>query len=87
MVSSMFFMMLYTILFEKISMGNPNVCGISRLSNDYSVKKTSEKKKLHSDKSTSDSCQINRNQIVFTIFWLIWNQTDVPMVPNQSEKW
>jgi len=26
----------------------------------------------------------NRNLIVFTIFWLIWNQTDVRLVPNQS---
>ena len=25
----------------------------------------------------------NRNQIVFTIFRLIWNQTDVRLVPNQ----
>ena len=35
--------------------------------------------------SFSDSCQINRNQNVFTIFRLIWNQTDVRLVPNQSE--
>ena len=27
----------------------------------------------------------NRNQIVFTIFWCIWNQTGVRLVPNQSE--
>ena len=27
----------------------------------------------------------NQNQIVFTIFWLIWNQTDVPLVLSQSE--
>ena len=26
-----------------------------------------------------------RNQIVFTIFPLIWNQTDVRLVPNQSQ--
>ena len=26
-----------------------------------------------------------QNQIVFTIFQLIWNQTDVRLVPNQSE--
>ena len=26
------------------------------------------------------------NQMVFTIFQLIWNQTDVRLVPNQSEK-
>ena len=26
-----------------------------------------------------------RNQIVFTIFRLIWNQTDVRLFPNQSE--
>ena len=28
----------------------------------------------------------NRNQIVFTTFRLIWNQTDVRLVPNQSKK-
>ena len=27
----------------------------------------------------------NRNQIVFTIFRLIWHQTDVRLVPNQPE--
>ena len=27
----------------------------------------------------------NRNQIVFTIYRLIWNQTDVCLIPNQSE--
>ena len=27
----------------------------------------------------------NRNQIVFTIFRLIWNETGVRLVPNQSE--
>ena len=27
----------------------------------------------------------NRNQIPFTILRLIWNQTDVRLVPNQSE--
>ena len=27
----------------------------------------------------------NQNQIVFTIFRLIWNQTDFRLVPNQSE--
>ena len=26
----------------------------------------------------------NKNQIVFTILWLIWNQTDVRLIPNQS---
>ena len=27
----------------------------------------------------------NRNQIVFTIFWFVWNQTDVRFVSNQLE--
>ena len=42
-------------------------------------------KDMHIEKSTSDSCWINRNQIVFTIFQLIWNQTKFRLVPNQSE--
>ena len=38
-----------------------------------------------SGKSTRDSCRIIRNPIVFTIFWLIWNQIIFHLVPNQSE--
>ena len=29
--------------------------------------------------------QSNRNQIVFIILWLIWNQSDVRLVKNQSK--
>ena len=29
----------------------------------------------------------NQNQIVFTIFRLIWNQSDVRLVPNQIGAW
>ena len=35
-------------------------------------------------KSFRNLIKSNRNQIVFTIFRLIWNQTDVRLVPNQS---
>ena len=37
------------------------------------------------DKSTSDSCQINRNPSVFTIFQLILNQIKFILIQNQSE--
>ena len=40
---------------------------------------------IHTEKSFRNLIKSNRNQIVFTIFWLIWNQTDVRLVPNQSE--
>ena len=30
---------------------------------------------LYTDESTSDSCRISQNQIVITVFQLIWNQT------------
>ena len=39
----------------------------------------------HTDKSFRIFLKSNRKQIVFTIFRLIWNQTDVRSVPNQSE--
>ena len=28
---------------------------------------------------------LNRNHIIFTIFWLIWNQAEFDLVPNQLE--
>ena len=41
---------------------------------------------LISEKSFQVLIKLSRNQIVFTIFQLIWNQMDpVRMVPNQSE--
>ena len=40
---------------------------------------------LHMEKYFRKLIKSNRNQIVYTIFQLIWNQTDVCFVPNQSE--
>ena len=41
---------------------------------------------VHTEKSFWNLIKSIRNQIVFTIFWLIWNQTDsVRLVSNQSE--
>jgi len=40
--------------------------------------------KLHTDLSISDSCYINQI-IVFTIFQLIWQQTEITIVPYQLE--
>ena len=37
---------------------------------------------LHTEKSFRNLIKSTRNQIVFTIFRLIWNQTDVRLVPN-----
>ena len=37
------------------------------------------------EKSFLNLVKLNRNRIVFTIFWLIWRQTEVRWVPNQSE--
>ena len=40
---------------------------------------------LHTEKSFRNIIASNRNQIVFTNFWLIWNQTDgFRLVPNRS---
>ena len=38
----------------------------------------------HTEKSFRNLIKSNRNQIVFAIFRLIWNQTVVRLVPNQS---
>ena len=40
---------------------------------------------LHTEKSFRNLIKSTRNKIIFTIFWLIWNQTAVSSVPNQSE--
>ena len=39
----------------------------------------------HTEKSFPSLIESNRNQIVFTNFRLIWNQTDAHLVLNQSE--
>ena len=39
---------------------------------------------VHTEKSFRNLIKSNRNQILFTIFWLIWYQKDVSLVPNQS---
>jgi len=40
---------------------------------------------LHTEKSFWNRVKSNWNQIVFIIFWLIWNQMKFCLVPNQSE--
>ena len=40
----------------------------------------------HTDKIFRNLIKSNRNQIVFTIFRLIWNQMDIRFILNQSEK-
>jgi len=39
----------------------------------------------NTEKSARNLIKSTRNQIVFTIFQLIWNQTDVCLDPNQSK--
>ena len=39
----------------------------------------------HTEKYFRNLIKSNRNQIVFTMHPLIWNQTDVCLVPDQSE--
>ena len=39
----------------------------------------------HTEKSFRNLLKSNRNQTVVTVFRLIWIQTDVRLVPNQSE--
>ena len=65
---------------------------ILRKKNFTLKKKNISMKNFHShlssytEKSFRNLIKFNRNQIVFTIFRLIWNQTDtVRLVPNQSE--
>ena len=41
--------------------------------------------RIHTEKSIRNLIKLTRNQIVFIIFRLIWSQTDVRLVPNQSE--
>ena len=40
---------------------------------------------IHTETFFRNLIESTRNQIVFTIFWLIWIQADVRLVPNQSE--
>ena len=40
---------------------------------------------LHTEKSCRNLIKSNRNQIVFTMHRLIWNQTYFGLVPNQLE--
>ena len=40
---------------------------------------------IHAEKYFQNLIKSTRNQIVFTIFRLIWNQTDIRLDPNQSE--
>ena len=42
-------------------------------------------KSVHTVKYFRNLIKSTQNQIVFTIFRLIWNQTDVRLVPNQLE--
>ena len=41
---------------------------------------------VHAEKSFPNLIESNWNQIVVTIFLLIWNQTVIRLIPNQSEK-
>ena len=73
---------------------NPNgIFHIPLSPRSYSIKFGKERKSvyvsaghaLHTEKSFRNLIKTNRNQIEFTTFRLIWNQTDDRLVPNQSE--
>ena len=49
----------------------PNICEGSKQSDSW--------------KCISDSCQIEKNVIVVTVFLLIMSQTEFHLVPNQKE--
>ena len=51
----------------------------------FIVEKLYENIDIYKQISTFDSCEINQNKIVYTIFRLIWNQMILCLVPNQSE--
>ena len=40
---------------------------------------------LHKEIFFWNLIELNRNQIIFTIFQLIWNETEIRLVPKQSE--
>ena len=40
---------------------------------------------IHTEKYFRNLITSNRNQIVFTMHRLIWNKTNVSLLPNQSE--
>ena len=42
-------------------------------------------KNLHTEKYFRNIIKSTRGQIVFTIFRLLWNQTDIRLVPTHSE--
>ena len=58
---------------------NQIMCGLIR-------KQSSISQRVHTEKPFRNFIKSIRNQIVFTIFRLIWNKKDVRLVPNQSEK-
>ena len=41
-------------------------------------------RQLHTEKSFRNLIKLNRNQIIFTILRLIWNETQVRLVSNHS---
>ena len=43
------------------------------------------RRSIHTEKSFQNLIKLNWNQIVFTIFRLIWNQMNDRLVPNHSE--
>ena len=57
--------------------------GLSIISDNFMSTDTSLR--IHIEKTFRNVVISDRNQIVFTIFRLIWNQKDVRLDPNQSE--
>ena len=74
-----------TLIFTTHQINNLNtlqqICGKKNLLNPAEIYQPS----LHTEKSFWNLIKLIQNQIVYTIFRLIWNQKDVRFVPNQSE--
>ena len=65
----------------------PNRCDWLILKNARSlvIKKNAEERPYRHREYFRNLIKSNWYLIVFTIFWLIWNQTDIHLVPNQLE--
>ena len=49
------------------------------------IKETYHTSRIYTKESTSNTCCINQNMIVYTIFRIIGNQMEFRLVPNPSE--
>ena len=65
--------------------GNPLIGLCARVAFPYSIRAVSFTWSIQTENFFQNLIKSNRNKIVFTIFQLTLNQTDVRLVPNESE--